>query len=367
MSNRNRGKSSFIVRFFTIVIVLLFILGVVGLAFSTDWFTNWDIFMDTDGVSIDDEQYETPADEEQDEISTDENLEHSSHYSWISILSTGGVITGGTSESEMVYYYLNDDVGLTTDITINGYVTLCLNGNTLKGTGSCSVITVGSGSLFVLCDCSEVQSGTVTGGIGFYSANSYCGGGVYMSKNSTFVMNGGIISGNSAIYGGGVYVCNNSGTFIMNGGTILDNNAERFGGGVYVSNTGTFTMNGGTISSNYTTTDNTSYGSGGGVYVGLSSFFYMNDGLISGNSATVSGSGVYVGALGKFDMSSGSFGDTISFQSTSSITISGGFLSLTAYESILDDSGDPQFIATDCMVIYIPILTYPYWVCYYGE
>jgi uncharacterized repeat protein (TIGR02543 family) len=55
------------------------------------------------------------------------------------------------------------------------------------------------------------------------------GGGVFISTNCTFIMNGGIISNNTADYGGGV---SGHGTFIMNGGEISNNTAATRGGGV---------------------------------------------------------------------------------------------------------------------------------------
>lgn len=123
-------------------------------------------------------------------------------------------------------------------------------------------------------------------------------GGVYheASKNGAFEMNNGIISGNAAGYGAGVYV--RSGLFTMNGGSIFFNTARGLtnscGGGVYVcSNLGsTFIMNGGDI------TGNVSKNGGGGVYV--DGTFTMNDGTISGNTAADSGGGVLVVYYGTF-------------------------------------------------------------------
>ena len=110
---------------------------------------------------------------------------------WTAITADGGTLESGN-------YYLAGDVTLTTDITIadNATVTLCLNGYTLTGARTNAVITFNEGVDFTLEDCSADASapagrGVITGGIGFldeYSARH--GGGVYISGNSTFTMNG---------------------------------------------------------------------------------------------------------------------------------------------------------------------------------
>ena len=235
------------------------------------------------------------------ETATDTGSEATVHdhndETWTELTSDGGTLQSGN-------YYLTSDVTLTTDITVadNATVTLCLNGYKLTGAGTSAVITVGAGADFTLEDCSADASapagrGVITGGIGFldeYSARH--GGGVYISGNSTFTMNGGTISGNTATFGGGVGV-DNDGTFTMNGGTISGNTANFDGGGVELVN-GTFTMTGGTISGN------SAYDWGGGVYVRNNSTFTMEGGTITDNTAKTFGGGVYV-AYGTFTMSGG--------------------------------------------------------------
>ena len=130
-----------------------------------------------------------------------------------------------------------------------------------------------------------------------YSMGILTSGGVYVSNRGTFVMSGGVISGNSAYGGGGVYVGGNS-TFTMSGGAISGNIGPGFSGyvistnglagGVCVIDDGTFTMSGGVIE------DNATGGNGGGVLVETSGTFVMSGGAISGNSAGNSGGGVYV-------------------------------------------------------------------------
>jgi TolB-like protein len=134
------------------------------------------------------------------------------------------------------------------------------------------------------------------------------GGGVYIQKNATFVMDGGTISGNSAdntnnysgssvdnyknYDGGGIYVY--EGTFTMSGGTITGNRARSDGGGVCVKS-GTFRMTGGIIS------ENKAFDGGG---INISGTFILSGGSISNNSAENGGGGV--DSSGNFIMNGGS-------------------------------------------------------------
>lgn len=165
---------------------------------------------------------------------------------WTELSADGGTLSGGTN------YYLNEDVTLTTNLTINsGEVTLDLNGHVLKGAVSGSVITLNGAAEFTLTDSSAGKTGKVTGG------NTNMGGGVNVSSGCTFNMTGGTITGNTASdEGGGVY---NVGAFNMTGGSIIDNTATN-GGGVYLAFNSTCILTGGTISANSAT----EYG--GGLY-----------------------------------------------------------------------------------------------------
>ena len=231
----------------------------------------------------------------------------------------------------------NDTVKLTADITINTTltisrtVTLDLNGNVLKMTGSDSVIKVESGGDLTIQDSNTtttqhkfnphckyltwyidmweldnggseiVSGGVITGGGGDQSD----GGGVLVA-GGTLTMTGGSIVGCSArSQGGGVYLgkdsdTGKSGTFIMTGGSIIGC-AAQLGGGVYVApectfamatgsnihnciannegggvkNHGTFQMDGGTISACTTV----AFGGGGVCNNGT---FIMSEGMIKG-------------------------------------------------------------------------------------
>ena len=214
---------------------------------------------------------------------------HTGHGAgWTALSADGGTLTGGN-------YYLASDVTLTTDLTVSGTVTLCLNGYVLTGTGSGAVIMVGSGGDFTLCDCREgaadvaneingvpYNSGVITGGTG-RRGDTTAGGGIRADYDTVFTLNGGAIVGNRADLGGGVYACGDA--FIMNGGTIARNTAESGGGGVYMIGD-VFTMKGGTIA------DNTAQ-SGSGVILSYSTFTinggYFGAGSIAGDTASILG------------------------------------------------------------------------------
>ena len=199
-------------------------------------------------------------------------------------------------------YYLTQDVEIKNPWSPANGVTLCLNGHsiTLVGYDKSSVIKVESGT-FTLCDCSG-SKGNITHGYKDGGSQKYPGRGVSVSKNGTFTMYGGSITGNTE---GGVFVGSNR-TFTMNGGSITGNTVTGSGGGVYVASGAEFTMNGGEI------TGNTSSSYGGGVYVYNGAEFTMTGGSITDNAASSNenksyGGGVYVqkDAI-KFTMTGGS-------------------------------------------------------------
>ena len=142
--------------------------------------------------------------------------------------------------------------------------------------GNAGGILVRAGTL-VMEAGAEISNNKETG----YQATA-SGGGVKLTQNATFIMNGGSISGNQG-GAGGVYLENS--TFTMNGGVINGNSAS-CGGGVYISSNNSnssdaiFTMNDGKITGN-----TASYG--GGVYIAKK--FIMNGGEISDNTASTGG------------------------------------------------------------------------------
>jgi hypothetical protein len=207
-----------------------------------------------------------------------------------------------------------------TIISVNSTGKLELKDGSINGnftTTNAGGVHVFNGSTFIM------NGGTISGNQASTGATGSLGygGGVYVD-GGTFTMNSGTISDNNAISGGGVLADNGS-TFTMVGGNISDNNVNEGDAGVAIFNGSTFTMAGGTISGNkafrntggvaitgnstFTMNggiikDNTSVDVAGGVYV--DGTFTMNGGTISGNKANVSGGGVFV-SKGTFTMTNG--------------------------------------------------------------
>ena len=255
-------------------------------------------------------------------LAADEHDGHSAEDGWTEL--TADTIANNTLATGK--YCLADDVEYTGSgpLTVNGTVTLCLNGYVLDLNGR--HIEVKNGGNLTLCDCSEEETagyidssglwhrleeggtvpdgatpcnltgGVITGGDSSGGDSSGEGGGVYVDGGS-FTMEGGNIAGNTAKHGGGVSICGSTGSFTLSDGSITGNTAD-YGGGLYV-NSSTVTLSGGSI------THNTTPGYGGGVYVYGGGTVTMGDGTIAENSATAHGGGVYV-EKGSFTMEGGS-------------------------------------------------------------
>ena len=72
----------------------------------------------------------------------------------------------------------------------------------------------------------ELKAGTLTGNTNtFENYTTQAGGAVIVYSDASFIMSGGIISGNTADVGGGVNVNNSSAKFTKTGGTIYGSNA----------------------------------------------------------------------------------------------------------------------------------------------
>lgn len=283
-------------------------------------------------------------------------------------VATADELTDALADSSISIITLKDDVEISSTLTVNRTVTLDLNGNVLKMTGSDSVIKVeADGDLTIQdrntttqhtfnphCkyqfwyidmweldkDGSEIVSGGVITGGGGDQNN---GGGVLVA-GGTLTMAGGSIVGCSARSRGGVYLAydsatGKSGTFIMTGGSIIGC-AAQLGGGVYVApectfamatgsnihncianndgggviNHGTFQMHGGTISACTTV----AFGGGGVCNKGT---FIMSDGMIKGCTSPdgqyASGGGVR--NSNQFTMTGGTIGDPDNQNDASSV------------------------------------------------
>ena len=210
-------------------------------------------------------------------------------------LTQTAIITGGS------HLLLDKDTGEGgTPVTID------LNGHTLSGNGSASVLSVSVGMLEIK-DSSANPDGT--GGTGkITGGGGSSGGGINVDTNGALRLVSGSITDNGAINGGGVYVSN--GIFTMRGGSITDNGATK-GGGVYVSKYGIFTMRGGSISGNGK--GETELGAGvcdygeftmtGGSITGNILKIYGSNGFGTGGSGEgVYGGGVYVASGAVFSV-----------------------------------------------------------------
>ena len=244
-------------------------------------------------------------------MTADDSGQHTNHTGWTALKTDNENATQLSSGN----YYLEKSVNMGT-ITIDGEVTLCLNGQTLThfgGTGS--VIVVREGATFTLCDCKN-NTGCITGGkghnVGTEQKPMIRGGAIYMYNGTTFNMFGGTIKDNVATNGGGaIYSSGGSdkySTINIYGGKIIKNSAGiAQGGGIY----GAFThmrILGGSIE------ENTAGTQAGGIYVDgditISNASIINNrvansnlggGIFSSTNATFSISGAVniVGNTGK--------------------------------------------------------------------
>lgn len=210
------------------------------------------------------------------------------------------VIYDGSTVSynnKIAYVYLDDDVSLSSSLTIkSGYTLyLCLHGHSLSIDSNDAVITINNNGTLVLSDC--LNSGSITskkgyginnnGTFNFYGGKISGNGNSGVYNSSIFNMYGGTISNNCASLGGGVY---NNKTFNMYAGTIENNAASSRGGGVYNNGSNAvFSMYSDSLVSN-----NLASGNGGGVYNNGSTFTMLDSSSISNNvTGSISGGGLY--------------------------------------------------------------------------
>ena len=189
-------------------------------------------------------------------------------------VATADELTDALENSANGTVKLTTDITINTTLTISRTVTLDLNGNVLKMTGSGSVIKLESGGSLTIADSNTttqhnftpngdglwvldetggskfVYGGIITGGTGMPPGVNYSeGGGVYVSAGAALTMNGGSIVGCKAESGGGVcivydYTAQKTSEFIMKGGSIIGCTASS-GGGVLIRSGCRFTMNSG--------------------------------------------------------------------------------------------------------------------------
>ena len=284
-------------------------------------------------------------------------------------VATADELTDALADSSISIITLKDDVEISSTLTVNRTVTLDLNGNVLKMTGSDSVIKVEAGGDLTIADSTPnkvhkfnpnytdmwgcglwkldkdtgteiVSGGVITGGGGNFAHSD--GGGVLVNVGGKLTMTGGSIVGCSAGgLGGGVHLAydssiGNSSTFTMTGGSIIGCAAKN-GGGVSVSPGCTFTMGSGSEIRNCN-----AQSGGGGVDISALwnsntiGCFIMNGGTIR-TCTGLYGGGVY--NSGSFIMSGGTIKASIS--TTPQYASSGGVWNDNQFTMTGGTIGDP--------------------------
>jgi hypothetical protein len=282
---------------------------------------------------------------------------------WIE--AVGGIRGGGNNKQYTITVTGNISVPASNESTFGTAtgITVSIEGSgTLSPSANGSLLFIGSGQTIVAKDVTlqgrtnnnnnasvvKIDGGTfrmvgnakVTGNTGFAVTGVSIGG--HYNPPSTFIMDGGTVSGITGDYALGVVINGNcNGTFTMNGGTISGNSdrgvscrgdgtitmvdgtiSGNSGGGVYIWQDATFTMRGGSITGN-SASDNSirkwdEFWSGGGGVCNVGGTFNMHGGTISNNTARDYGGGVYNDSS---SLSSGTFtmqGGTISNNSSES-------------------------------------------------
>jgi len=165
--------------------------------------------------------------------------------------------------------------------------TLDLAGWTLTGTGSGSVITIGSGAAVSLADTGF--TGVITGG------NAANGGAVNVAAGGAFTMTGGTITNCTASSLGGALYSN--GAVTLKDGVMALNHANGGGAICFEGATSTVTID------NMIFTNNVVNGYGGAINFGNSGGSYvMRNCLVKGNSAAATGGAISVGGNAQVDV-----------------------------------------------------------------
>ncbi len=206
----------------------------------------------------------------------------------------GGIATGGGAVLKMnggtvSYNEAPNGGGLViqnrTGIVLNGGK-ICHNSVTDQGAG----LYVGANASFEMNDCEIYENTAVFRGAGLFI-------------NSSGTINGGTIHDNHILggkdlnmpSGAGILLCGElPKTLTMNGGEIYNNDSSDHGAGVRVNKGTTFVLNGGKI------TGNISGGCSGGVEV--FGTFLSNGGEITNNKAGLNGGAIRVGDHGRIEL-----------------------------------------------------------------
>ena len=225
------------------------------------------------------------------------------------------------------YYYLACDLELTSALTLEADVAICLNGKILsRADGAGNLIKV-EGYELTLTDCSETERvGHIDPATSLWTEGAYTGDGTALAVT----LKGGIVMGGNASYGGAIYV--KTGSLTAYGINIINNISSTEGGAIY-AHTSNVTLVGVSFVANssgkggaiYTTDpdstgkllitkncsfiSNTASGNGGAVYL-TGTAVYNDDGSSFKSNSAASGGAIY--AAGVAEISGATFTDNTS-------------------------------------------------------
>ena len=228
------------------------------------------------------------------------------------------------------------DTNSSTLVSAGTNVTLDLGGNSIKGIGGTSALTIEDSTLVIK---NGTISGTATDGGALLLRNNAnvtltdttltgsraarYGGAAYITGGADLTMgNGAVITGCEAAWGGAVYV--NDGTFTQNGDAKIEScktfinktyNETGRGGAIYVEK-GTYTLTEQAAVTNCTTQNL------GTVYIADYGEFNMTGGEISGNTADY-GAGVYL-TRGNMTIADGKIAQNTANQAGGGVSQDGG-------------------------------------------
>ena len=225
------------------------------------------------------------------------------------------------------YYYLACDLELTSALTLEADVAICLNGKILsRADGAGNLIKV-EGYELTLTDCSETERvGHIDPATSLWTEGAYTGDGTALAVT----LKGGIVMGGNASYGGAIYV--KTGSLTAYGINIINNISSTEGGAIY-AHTSNVTLVGVSFVANssgkggaiYTTDpdstgkilitkdcsfiSNSASGNGGAVYL-TGTAVYNDDGSSFKSNSAASGGAIY--ASGVAEISGATFTDNTS-------------------------------------------------------
>ena len=224
-------------------------------------------------------------------------------------VSHGGKITGGYTNAgiDVDGSRVNTGGGI---LVLNGG-RLVLSGGTVTGNysretakddasamfGGGGVTVDGEGSTFIM------NGGEISGNGGIIDGGKYLmGGGVYLTRGASFVMNGGDIVRNEATLGGGVGAIDHV-KLEINGGNISYNASSQFAGGIYLNSECEAVINNAVIKNNQ------SLNYGGGIMVNGGSVLVINGGSVSYNTTQTNGGGIHVFNSSALEINGGEISD----------------------------------------------------------